>query len=195
MCVSTRSKCRLVDGCWMTGLAPETRRPRKLFSSGALAWLRGSDLNRRPWVKSEETSAKWARLRSTISVHSRSCVSLRWLGRSLDLLLRAVRSCRFCHVFGGLHRSRPFRKTHGASPASGAPGAVIIVHLVLRRRPRCSRRTEASCRPPPYVHDRQSSSSTRRVGIVGALGGISQKRPRHARPEPPRSRRKPPLAR
>src|SRR5262249_12602803 len=34
----------------------------------------------------------------SISNDSRTCVSLRWLGGSLDLLPRAVRSSRFCHV-------------------------------------------------------------------------------------------------
>src|SRR6516162_6640441 len=32
----------------MTGQPAETRRPRNLFRPGALRWLRGSDLNRRP---------------------------------------------------------------------------------------------------------------------------------------------------
>src|SRR6516225_1160402 len=40
-----------------------------------------------------------ARSQSTISMYLRNCVSLRWLGGSLDLLPRAARSSRFCHVF------------------------------------------------------------------------------------------------
>jgi hypothetical protein len=43
-----------------------------------------------------------ASLQRTISIDSRTCVSLRWLGRSLHLLLRAVRSSRSCHVISGL---------------------------------------------------------------------------------------------
>jgi hypothetical protein len=35
-------------------------------------------------------------------------VSLRWLGSSLDLLLRAARSSRFCHVFMAA-RNQDFR--------------------------------------------------------------------------------------
>jgi len=40
-------------------------------------------------------------LSHSISIGSRTCVGLRWLGRSLHLLPRAVRSSRSCHV----HRS------------------------------------------------------------------------------------------
>jgi hypothetical protein len=117
-----------------------------------------------------------ASLQSRISIGSRTCVSLRWLGSSLDLLLRAVRSSRFCHVFSGLRRSR-FRKPNGASSAPGAPAPSSLFILCFVRRLRCWRRTEASCRPPPYVHDSQSSSRTRRVGIEGAPGGTMPRAP------------------
>jgi len=40
-----------------------------------------------------------ASLQRTISNDPRTYASLRWLGSSLDWLLRAVRLSRFCHVF------------------------------------------------------------------------------------------------
>jgi hypothetical protein len=47
-----------------------------------------------------------ASLQCTISIETRTCVSLRWLGRSLHLLPRAVRSSRSCHVYHWSSRAR-----------------------------------------------------------------------------------------
>jgi hypothetical protein len=47
-----------------------------------------------------------ASLQRTISIETRTCVSPRWLGRSLHLLPRAVRSSRSCHVYHWSSRAR-----------------------------------------------------------------------------------------
>src|SRR5262249_34056780 len=110
---------------------------------------------------------------------SRTCVSLRWLASSHDWLLRAVRSSRFCHVFSGLRRSRPFRETNGVSSASGAPAPSSLFLLCFVVVPLLEKNltTKASRRPPLYLHDCQSSSSTRLLGIVGATGGTLPRAP------------------
>jgi hypothetical protein len=89
-----RQRCRHVKGSTARAVPYDGLTPRKL---GQETDAHGRTLRSGLTERGDVNGV--ASLQRTISIEPRTCVSLRWLGRSLFLLPRAVRSSRSCHVY------------------------------------------------------------------------------------------------